>query len=351
MEQSNKVLRKLPKMWATDIQNGARNNSAINIAKYAFRFMTSVNWISASETESTAFNLLSSTPIQDYRDLIKGYFWQYLKLIFDADEYKNLQLTYKPNWTSVFMRCTYNLNRSAFIFDDDNTAIGLSDKFYPSIKNIANKFILLEKIISKTTKQMWTQEITDVQNYDFSGKKPYKIIVKAVFPKSWRLRSIEEQIQNFGKERCYQSASLISNKNAHSIYLYTARAYCALLVYKFDVNKLEVADACDIFSEEYIEKQNPYYEKIKFDDVNIHEREIVDGKLHELYSFGVETTTPNYLISCCEDDSYNEVVLKNPEIIGVLSPDCASQEYAQGVAKSLNKKYLGVVKSFDVLEK
>jgi hypothetical protein len=351
MEQSNKTLRKLPKMWTTDVQNGSINNSAVNIAKYASRLIESVNWIASNSEEIKKFNAISSTPIQDYRVVLNNYFWQYLNLIFDPDLYNKLRSTYKPNWTSVFMRCALDLNRTAFIFDDCNKAIGLSDNFYPSLKSLANRFILLEKTISKTTKQMWSQEITDTQNYDFSGKEPYKIIVKAVFPKSWRLRSKEHKIQKFSKERCYQSASLISNKNTNALFLYGSRAYSALLIYKFDVNKLEVADTCDIFSEEYIEKQNPYYEKIKFDDVNIHEREIVNGKLHELYSFGVETTTPNYLISCCGDDSYNEVVLKDPEIVGVLSPDCASEEYAQGVAKSLNKKYLGVVKSFDVLEK
>ena len=173
------------------------------------------------------------------------------------------------------------------------------------------------------------------------------MIVKIVFPHGWRSDLfIAKRMEKFTQNRKYQSASLINNKSLFCLFNYFNNKESALFIYEPDSSKIVCANKYDAYSDEYINNRNPYWESNCFSSLSLIDSQNIDGDLHDLYANATEVATPNVLLH--NGGTYNELVIRDPKIIGVLAPNKNSEKYAKKLATEKNVPYYGVL---DMIEK
>lgn len=336
MNNDEKIVRKFSKYWGDIYPDFCEYGNSLDVLiRYAQMMKDIVSEI--EQNESKNFDILSPTPISDYKLLVDRYYGRLLDLTFKREYLNKIGPEVSALKRENYINTSQSLKVENFVYDEFGVAVGIKDGCFKSFNTIAKKFYVLEKVIAHTTKQIWQNEITPTFKFDQS--RPFKLIVKTVFPQTWRFSGKKEDIDSFGKQKCFQSASLISNEKPHALYLYIPKKICALLVYRYEKDKFIVADHHDIRSSEFINRNNPYEEFIIYDPIEKIYAEKVDGKMHDLFAKATEIATPNYVLS--KSIFYNEVVLKNPKIEGILAPNESSVNYAIMLAKQLEKPYLG----------
>lgn len=336
MNSDVKIVRKFTKYWGDMYPDFCEYGNSLDVLiRYAQMLKDIVFEIDKNEDQT--FDMLSSTPISDYKLLIDIYYNKLLNLTFKRDYLNQIGDEFNAIKREKYTNTSQSLKVENFVYDEFGVAVGIKDDYFKNFNSIAKKLYMFEKVISHTTKQIWENEITLTANLDLN--KPFKLIVKTVFPQTWRFSGRKEDIDSFGKQKYFQSASLISDEKPHALYLYHYKRICALLVYKYEKDKFIVADHHDIRSSEFINRNNPYEEFIIYDPIEKIYAEKVDGRVHDLFAQATEIATPNYVLS--KSTFYNEVVLKNPKVEGVLAPNECSVDYAKSLAKQLKQPYLG----------
>ena len=171
------------------------------------------------------------------------------------------------------------------------------------------------------------------------------MIVKIVFPYGWRKGTPNNEEREFCDSRIYQSASVISDKSSFCLFNYFNQKESALLVFAPQAEKIMCGRQVDAFSDEFINGKNPNNTTKAYSCVTLIDKFTVKHKLHELYATATEVITPNILLH--NGGTYNEVILRNPTVVGVLAPNERSVRYAQEMAKRYGVKYHGVLEQIE----
>lgn len=281
----------------------------------------------------------------DYIKLFDIYYEKFLSLCIDDAHLETIK--------SEYPKCVYmqrerfcktmflkNIKQGILQTKGDGKTY-VADECYDQLAGVAKKIFILEKLAGAETKKIWQKELTKIENLDLS--KPYKIMVKIVFPRSWRFEKPSKELKTFESAREYQSASIISetDNERYMRYYKDTNEVAALLVYESDAKKVISACTTDSYSDEFINGQNKYSYKNFYTSVCKIDKDYIGSNLHEVFALSTEVPTPNVLLS--ERTAYNELILKSPKIVGVLAPNKKSVEFAKSVANQNAVAFLGTL--------
>lgn len=282
----------------------------------------------------------------EYVDLFDAYYSKFLSLMYDQSKVEDYQKRFSIDEWLFEKRFSrdglYDFTRFENIISQEKNGrilVSIKDEVYSKISDVAKKLFVLEKIAGSQTKKLWQEQLTPIEKLDMS--KPYKILAKIVFPFSWREDNevVTQAKINFMQKKQYQSASLISNEKNQNFMYYYGNTVSALLMYESDAKKVVSACVKDAYSEEYIDGKTPFLDQINYTDVGkIDELDSGSGH-HTLFAQSTCVATPNFILN--DQNKYNEVLLKQPKIVGVLAPNLQSVEFAKKVAKQNKVLFFG----------
>lgn len=347
--ESVKLTRKFPKKWG--YINGRAREYVNGLAMF-YVYCTNLreDMCGIERHDQKSFDAKNFFAIREYKMLFDKYLKEFNNIVLKKEklDYFNKNAG-KEKTKELLIELNENLeeyiNYEKFNTNKKFKTFGVKNEYYDEINEAAKKIFLLEKYCSSTTKQIWNEQLTKFKKFD--QYEAYNIIIKIVFPNSWRQELfISKKIKKFVQQRKYQSASLMNDRSMFCLFNYYNRRTSALLIYEPDASKIVCANKIDAFSDEYINKKNPYYEKTPKLDIKLIEKTNIDGKLHELYANATEIATPNCLLY--NEGTYNEVVVRNPKVIGVLAPNKESEKFAQEVAKSQDVEYYGILEKIEM---
>ena len=332
-----KIQRKFPQTWSGRMFGFSNQpvDVIFEIGRYSELLYRSLLMIKKHYRDF--FNKNNTTTIEEYISLFNNLYKQIFDILIDqkSNLFKKFEMNYiKYNW-DIFGRFfavkkSSLYNHKILKKDSKNKTTGFVNEAYKELNPLVKKMFMLEKLCSFTTRKIWQQEITKPKNFD--PNKKFKVLVRAILPKTWRLK---ESDKNYENQRAYFSASLIDENNKKCVFRSNLNDNYALLLIKFDNKKLLCASNKDSYSEEEIDAYNPYM-LTEYTDVFLMKDEVIKGKRHKLFANAVETATPLGLLE--ETELYNEVNVKNPEIFGVIAPNESSLPFAKEQAKKLGVK-------------
>lgn len=334
------IKRKLPKRWEVDVtKNQSTTNGLIDLSTYVMHMHRALLDIKQYYEED--FNNDNTYSIDDYISLFNLSVKKINKLLLNR--YNAISSTNKDyefdveNSFCTFMKFQYRkLNKKAFVFDKNSLDMyGFTDETYEKLLPLVNKIFMIEKMCSFTTRKFWEKEITKIEN--FEPEKPYKIIVRVITPMNWRSYDNSIVAHNYFKNKIYTSASLIDEQTNKNLINYAEWSFtkAAILILAYDNNSFVCAKETDTYSEEYINKEMPPIGNADFySSVNLVDEEIKNDNLHEFFSKGLEIATPKAILENVWN--FTEVDMKNPKVVGVISPNKKSTKYAKQFADEYN---------------
>ena len=302
------------------------------------------------------FNSISRITIEDYKQLFNNLYDNFCKECFeDSDElreeykqfgnYYDLELRFfsfmyneqikKFEYKTVKIP-DYNTNEEMVVY------VGIKEEYYDEIKSKVNAIFMLERELKFITmkKEFWGYE----QKTTFDDD--YVVCGKVIMENGWRMNNSNIEINDFARQKIYQSASIINQNQLSNLFdpqpeisLLFSKAF---LIYKFDIDKVCCVSHKDAFTDEFIDNENKFKEFTFHTEVQKVDEQEVDGHNHSLFTYSPVFSTLNSMLNCQE--GYNEIVLKQPKIIGVCALDEYSQSYAERVAEINGVKYCGVMK-------
>ena len=222
-----------------------------------------------------------------------------------------------------------------------NKVKGFTDEVYEKISKYAKQLFMIEKICSFTTRKFWAKEITKADELDL--KKNYKILIKCVFPYSWRDTNRTKKINNYMKSRIFHSTSLIDERHFYSTFLSYSKHYAMLLI-DYNDEDFVCASPTDSYSEEVIDNHNMISDKMIFSDVLLQSDENIDDINHKFFAEAVECETPKNLLNNIK--FYTEVNFKNIKPKAVIAPNKESLEFAEQLAEEYGD--LPVISKYEV---
>lgn len=338
--QCGKISRVLPQYWNATYEwknHNVKPNGLLGFAKYLQKIKVGLNDIKKFYEDD--FNKDNSNSIDDYIALFNNILAQIDEILLDRTNAEKVKKTYriagKVDSSDLHYAYYKNLIKmNAFVYDDKNEMYGFTNTAYQKLVPLAKKIFMIEKMCSFTTRKFWQNEITDIKNFNL--KKQYKIIARVMMPENWRPVSNKKFVEQFYQKKIYSSASIIDEKHLDNVFSTCSGKY-AILILKFDNNKFVCADSDDAFSEEFINGANPYSDRTEYTDVNLVDEENINEDKHKLFSIGVELFTPKGILNKLKYAyQYSEVNLKNAEIVGVISPNKQSNNYAKEQAEKHN---------------
>ena len=215
-----------------------------------------------------------------------------------------------------------------FVFNENGKVAGFTDKRYEKISRYAKQLFMIEKLCSFTTRKFWKNEITNYKDFDLN--KPYKILVKCVFPGDWRKEKKSKSLENYMQDKTYHSTSLIDQTCFYNTFLSFLGKYAMLLVDYNDENYI-CASPSDDYSEEVINNKNLLRDKKVFSDVLLQDEVKREDKNHKFFAEAVECETPKSILNNIRH--YSEVNFKDIKPKAVIAPNEMSIEFAKQVAK------------------
>ena len=338
--QCGKISRILPKYWnfTYEWKNlNVKPNGLLGFASYLQKMKVGLKDIKKFYEQD--FNENNDYSIDTYIALFNNLLSQIDDILLNKSNIKQIKKAYRIRGKVDISNLHYDyykklINKNAFVYNDNKDMYGFSNAAYEKLAPLAKKIFMIEKMCSFTTRKFWQNEITDIK--DFNIKKPYTIIARVILPENWRPIGNKKFIKEYYKKRIYTSASLIDKSHTENVFSSYSSKY-ALLILKFDNDKFICADNDDAFSEEFINGANPYADKTEYTFVNLVDEQEIDNNEHKLYSIGVEIFTPKGILNKLKYDyQYSEINMKNAEIVGVISPNKSSNEFAESQAKKIN---------------
>lgn len=342
-----KIIRKLPQSLE-DVNNIYKSYDKVLTAFFVYVNKLSMDLDLVSYYNKNRFNSLDKISINEYVELFNKYLDDFNKLIFSEIGYGNFKKSYNSVKSISMSLLQYDtlkyLNPDIFEKNYQGKLIAIKSEYFNAIEKAAKKIFMLEKLCASTSKKIWNMDLTNPQEINLS--KPYRIIVKKIFEDGWRIDNNKENIQKFSNDRIYQSASLISHKNHKKLFMDHISSKSALLIYEPDSSKIVCSSQTDAFSDEYINNKNPYAEADAYSNIQLMDIVNINGNEHKLFARGTEICTPIVLLKNFE--SVNEIVMKNPKIVGVLAPQKNCEEFAKKIAKQHNVQYYGILENFEL---
>ena len=177
---------------------------------------------------------------------------------------------------------------------------------------------------------------------DINLKNNFCICGKLLFEGGWRISGNDRDVKDFATNKIYQSASIISKNTMNKLFTpddnvnFKSKAF---LVYKFDLSKVACVSFRDGFSDELINGDTKFKEITLHTNIQKIDETLINGKKHELFAYCPVFSTLNCMLNA--HSLYNEVVLTNPEPIGVIALNRYSEDFAYRIAKENHVKFLG----------
>lgn len=213
-------------------------------------------------------------------------------------------------------------------------AYGIRKEYFDKLKQLATKLFLIEKYCSITTRKIWEQEIiTDPNELDLTGE--FRVLVKVVFPKTWRGGVMSDSTKKFLKNKKYQSTSFIDQDHKTNLFMFKHKKPAACLMISTNGQNIICGGDSDVWSTESIDGRDAldvstfntdYSEVMRAHD------SVFENKEHVLCAIATEIVTPKGLFGA----DYNEIVVMNPKYVAVISPDRSCDEFAKKLAKEKN---------------
>ena len=342
----DKIKREFPRDWRVEYDGTkTRVNIISDFVRYAYSLHRSIE--KSCQNCKITFPLVSKT-LGEYAKLFDVYYDRFVGLLCDKTKLELQKKDGETAWnefgrfnSTALKKC---LNREKFLFDGDGCLIGIKDQYYEQFSHIAKRIFMIEKFAESQTKKVWRAELTPTDKLNLLQK--YMIMVKAVYPESWRGELTPQEI-NFGERKRYQSASLWTDMDQRLFFFGVGeRNIASVLVYKPEPEKIVCAFNGDAFSDEFIDGHCPYKAKCFYSKINlIDSKKYVDGN-HELYANANNVLLPEDLLYGGVNE-YNEIVLNDPKVVGVIAPNKESIPFAKEVAKKMNVKMIGCIEEID----
>lgn len=319
------------------IWNG--RDSVLDLFRYITCMQEDLNRI--HEHYKKEFKALDGNSIDCYINIFNRTCDEIFKICYTPEQYKKMKTLFKKeNKTLPF----YNL--IAKYHDDElhpskimlSTKIGgdygIKAEHFKQLAPLANKLFLIEKYCSISTRKIWESEIiTDPAQ--LNTDENFRILVKVVFPTTWRGGKISESTQKFLKSKKYQSTSFIDQDHKRNLFLFKQKKLAACLMVSTSGENIICGGDSDVWSTETIDGRDA----VDFNSFNsehsavmkVHSS-IFDNKEHVSHAIATEIVTPKGLFGA----DYNEIVVMNPKYVAVISPDRSCDKFAEKLAKEKN---------------
>ena len=332
--ENHKLTKTLPKQWVTFDKDKPDKEMFVmeDFACYLKKLYQSLMGI--KKFYENDFNKDNNCTIDEYIALFNSAFNKIIKLLIPSDLVRKEILKSLKGEKREYDTLRFELlektpkYESCFKHDKDNNVVGFSDETFDKISKYAKQLFMIEKFCSFTTRKFWQQEITKVNQLDFN--KPYKILVKCVFPDGWRKENKSKKLDKFMKSKKFHSTSLIDDRHFYNTFFAFSNQY-ALLIMDYEDNDFVCASATDSYSEEVIDRENLLKDKKIFSDILLQKDESIDDKVHKFYAEAVECETPKNILE--NVNLYTEVNVKDIKPKAVIAPNVASLRFAKEVAK------------------
>lgn len=363
---SNKYFREFPKNWGDDLYPNLQNRNQIAHFCYLCEEIYS-NLTMIEKYDKEKFNSISSFSIESFIEVFDIMYKKFYNLIC-KDSYDNAKMSelalnsdFKDpylywNKDKRFDISLKDLNEDKFNIEEkcvsqNNLTLiatlvtGIKDEYYEQIKSAVNKILIFERDLKYITMkdEFWKDVAKSTE--DINLNNDFCICGKLLFEGGWRISCNDKEVKDFGKDKIYQSASIISKDTLNKLFIpnetmssFKAKAF---LVYKFDLSKVACVSYRDAYSDELIDGDTKFQEMTMHTNIQKIDESIIKDKKHELFAYSPVFSTLNCVLK--PYSLYNEVVLTDPEPIGVIAMNRYSEDYALLLAKQYNVDYLGVM--------
>lgn len=333
--KGKKISRFLPKSWGNVQEMFSRNWVDVpnELGNYCEMLFTSLSDI--KKFDEKEFNKDNTYTIDEYIGIFDSVYKQIVDLLLVKEKYiqeQNIARLQKVNFYEIgrFDALTKeNFKKDAFLYTIDRYPKAFRDETYSKVLPLVKKLFMIEKMCSFTTRKLWENQITKIEDLDTTKK--FKILVKAIFPQEWRCEKLTRDLLTYYKSRIYESTSLIDEKHTHNIFQYYDHRILAALIVDFELKNMICGDRADTYSEEYVDNSNPLKEKSIYSDIFLQEDIDMNGKNHKLYAEAVQTITPNSVLN--QIGYYSEINIRNAKPVAVFVPNKDSITFCKNVAK------------------
>ena len=289
---TNEYFRAFPKNWGDELYPNLQNKNQIlhfcYLCEEIYHNLTYIN-----RCDKNKFNAISNYPIESFIEVFDSMYKKFYDLVFKVpyDEsqqkcvsdpiYFEAELKY---WKSSkrFDVTISDLNEDKFNIEKKSVVTsgqelfttivtGIKDDFYDEIKTAVNKILIFERNLKFITMkdEFWKGVAKSVEDINLNDK--FCICGKLLFEGGWRISKNNSEIKNFGKDKIYQSASIISQDTLNKLFVpndsmssFNAKAF---LVYKFDLSKVACVSYRDAFSDELINGDTKFEEMTMHTDI------------------------------------------------------------------------------------
>ncbi|MGN1212596.1 MAG: hypothetical protein ACI4TZ_01020 [Christensenellales bacterium] len=363
---SNKNFREFSNKWENEVCTSLQRKNQISnfcyLCEEIYKNLTLIK-----KYDKTKFNNISSISIDDYievfNNLYKNFYNEICNVKYEGKD-KNIKKYGKffdvdyEFWDNFkrFVIPDDDLNLNKFTFNEKPIVIdgstyhnhyifGIKDEYYKQIKSKVNQILILERELKfLTMKENFWQGVAKTSK-DINLNGDFVICGKLLYEGGWRTSAKDQNVLEFGKNKIYQSTSIISNKTTNRVFCANNNDYTipkkAFLVYKFDLEKICCVSYRDAYSDEFIDGKTDFEEISIHTDIQKIDEDISNNKKHELFAFSSTFSTLNSVLNA--NSIYNELVLKNPEPIAVVALNKTSEDYAKKLAQELQVDYLGTM--------
>ncbi|HAJ77658.1 MAG TPA: hypothetical protein DCO89_01135 [Clostridiales bacterium] len=329
---SSKIIRKLPKKWNNQRKVlSERTHAEDDFAQYCRNLYTSL--LGIKEFYEDDFNKNNICTIDEYISYFNSRYEKFVNLSINneiqvAEWYticNNRKIDVDKTGRFKVFEYVDARNPEIYKLTRSKDVIGFTDHGFKTINSIAKDMFLIEKLCSFTTRKYWENEITKLEDLDLNGK--FKILVKCVFPGSWRSDEVNNEIKKYHQNRIYSSTSLIDEEHKHNLFTTRGAGKFTMLIMEYTDNNFVCANRCDDYSEESIDDKNPLEYKQEFTSILVQDKTTHNGRKHKLFAYAVECETPKNILKHTKE--YSEVNLKNAKVVGVIAPNKESLNYSQ----------------------
>ena len=327
---SKKVIRDLPQDWESVKEGTNYKQVDVEFGTYCEKLYNSL--LGIKKYYEKDFNADNTYTIDECIELFESSYNKILTILRPkTDEQAREILFSRPERFEIFKN-KKKINKDVYKRDSLGIICGFSNWGYEKILPNAKKIFMLEKFCAFTTRKFWKREITKIQNLDM--KKPFKILVKCIFPYNWRMDGVTQDLREYYNQRIYSSTSLVDEKTTSQVFTMPTSKVVAALIVDYDNKIFVCASNEDSFSEEKINDNNKLLYKVDYSNVMLVDESNTHKTNHKCYANAVETETPKNILN--NIFSYSEVNVKNAKPVGVLVPNIESYNFAKQEAERRN---------------
>lgn len=360
---ANEYFREFLKDWGDDLYPNLQNrNQILHFCYLCEEIYNNLTYI--DEYDKEKFNAISIYPIESFMRVFDNMYKKFYNLVFNVpyDEQQKSFISSPLHYDAEmkfwkiskrFDVTISDLNKDKFNIENktvltcgqtfhSSIVTGIKDEYYDEIKTAVNKILIFERNLKFITMkdEFWKGVAKDGD--DINLKNNFCICGKLLFEGGWRISGNDRDVKDFATNKIYQSASIISKNTINKLFTpddnvnFKSKAF---LVYKFDLSKVACVSFRDGFSDELINGDTKFKEMTLHTNIQKIDETLINGKKHELFAYCPVFSTLNCMLNA--HSLYNEVVLTNPEPIGVIALNRYSEDFAYRIAKENHVKFLG----------